>query len=547
MAGAGAQEQSISLSVAMIVCNEADAIAETIKSVRAIADEVVVLDTGSDDGTVEIAEGLGARVISSPWSDDFSAARNHLVSHCRGRWIFWLDAGECLLGETAPLLSRCVRQEATKDKVYYALLDVPPMQASSFSANASHEQIAQPRLMPNRPEIRFEGCVGETLLGSVGRASLELGTAPAVIRCRKGYHDADRKKLNAQRDLCLLDKEKSRLVGNEDSRRLIVRGEALSTLGRHEEAKAVFRQAAGCAEKGSAEMLSAYYGLLTSHDGEADAPKIQLEICMEALDEFPLDAQLLCALGNYLQAQGQIELAARAFENAVEHGQIDIRVWHLAEIIEIATACWVAALQIQGNNGRAVEVLQAAVVRHPRSQRLRRRLIELYAKRAEAEKALAQLEGLNLDEVSKGSFAAAIRGSCDAASGKWTSALAYLQSAYVAGCQEPLCLRWLAVTLISNGQAEDAKPILDKWQLLEPENIEPRKYLEAIEKQMVSASSVSTIDAESAQGFSQENVEETPVHSAERWHRVDSGAKGLDTGCPQMPIINQASTADGRY
>ena len=94
MSRTGAHGQSVCLSVAMIVRDKADVIAASVKSVRAIADEIVILDTGSVDQTIEIAERLGARVIEAPWSDDFSAARNLLLSHCRGKWVFWLDAGE---------------------------------------------------------------------------------------------------------------------------------------------------------------------------------------------------------------------------------------------------------------------------------------------------------------------------------------------------------------------------------------------------------------------------------------------------------------------
>src|SRR6185312_10924815 len=56
----------------------------------------VVVDTGSTDGTRDIAARFGARVFEFPWIDDFSAARNEGLRHATGQWIFWMDADDRL-------------------------------------------------------------------------------------------------------------------------------------------------------------------------------------------------------------------------------------------------------------------------------------------------------------------------------------------------------------------------------------------------------------------------------------------------------------------
>jgi glycosyltransferase involved in cell wall biosynthesis len=71
-----AAKARVRLSVGMIVRDEEDVLAESLDSVRAIADEMLVLDTGSTDRTTEVAQRLGARVICAPWTDDFASARN---------------------------------------------------------------------------------------------------------------------------------------------------------------------------------------------------------------------------------------------------------------------------------------------------------------------------------------------------------------------------------------------------------------------------------------------------------------------------------------
>jgi hypothetical protein len=87
---------SMKLSLAMIVKDEARDLGGCLGSVKGLVDEMVVVDTGSTDGTVGIAKGHGARVESYAWTDDFAEARNASLSHCTGDWILVLDADEML-------------------------------------------------------------------------------------------------------------------------------------------------------------------------------------------------------------------------------------------------------------------------------------------------------------------------------------------------------------------------------------------------------------------------------------------------------------------
>jgi glycosyltransferase involved in cell wall biosynthesis len=85
------------LSVAIITYNEAHNLARTLASV-AFADEVVVVDSGSTDGTVEIAKGFGARVFERSWPG-FAPQKNFAIAQCSGDWVLSLDADEELSPE----------------------------------------------------------------------------------------------------------------------------------------------------------------------------------------------------------------------------------------------------------------------------------------------------------------------------------------------------------------------------------------------------------------------------------------------------------------
>src|ERR1700722_2057318 len=87
------------LSVAMIVRDEADKLADILAEANSFCDELIVVDTGSVDETVEIAKAAGAKVYEFEWIDDFSAARNASFDHCTSDWIMWLDADDRLPGD----------------------------------------------------------------------------------------------------------------------------------------------------------------------------------------------------------------------------------------------------------------------------------------------------------------------------------------------------------------------------------------------------------------------------------------------------------------
>lgn len=84
------------ISLCMIVKNEAAHLERCLNSVRGLATEVIVVDTGSTDGTVRLAQELGAQVQSFEWSNDFSAARNAAIAQAQGDWVLVLDADEWL-------------------------------------------------------------------------------------------------------------------------------------------------------------------------------------------------------------------------------------------------------------------------------------------------------------------------------------------------------------------------------------------------------------------------------------------------------------------
>ncbi|MHB8090686.1 MAG: tetratricopeptide repeat-containing glycosyltransferase family 2 protein [Syntrophales bacterium] len=97
------------ISLCMIVKNEEAFLAQCLESVKDCVDEIIIVDTGSTDRTVEIAESYGAGIYHHPWENDYSKHRNQSLSYATGDWIFILDADEELFAEDNHKVRHAVR------------------------------------------------------------------------------------------------------------------------------------------------------------------------------------------------------------------------------------------------------------------------------------------------------------------------------------------------------------------------------------------------------------------------------------------------------
>ena len=102
------KNRKIRLSQCMIVKNEEKNIRRALSWGKGIVCEQIVVDTGSTDRTVEIAEEMGAKVYHFQWCNDFSAAKNYAIEQASGNWIAFLDADEYFDEESASKLLKTI-------------------------------------------------------------------------------------------------------------------------------------------------------------------------------------------------------------------------------------------------------------------------------------------------------------------------------------------------------------------------------------------------------------------------------------------------------
>ncbi|MCE9526158.1 MAG: glycosyltransferase family 2 protein [Planctomycetales bacterium] len=478
------------LSIAIIARNAAEALAETLVSVRNLADEIVVLDTGSTDETPMIAERLGAKLFRKPWEDSFAAARNACLTHVSGDWVLWMDAGERLENDEGRLVREFVEEHADLATAYLLRVALPGQEAC-----ISGEQIASVRLHPNRPGLIFHGRVRESLTRSAFSFGMKLEHLPLTLHRSVRDHNQETKAAKAARNIQLADLQIAERGPTADLHNCL--GEASQTLGQHETALGHYQRAKESAEPASAEMLEAYYGLLTCLEkiparnsvvrGEAPLSQnrtAQISLALEALEVFPLDAQLLCALGGYLQSLGQRELAAKSYEVAYRHGQVEPEIWHLPDIREVAAVCNSVLLQLDGKDDAALALLGEAWMAYPESLRIGRQVVELHVKHGRRDEALLAVSKLAADLPGKETWRTAVQGACAAVAANWTAAKTLLETAYRGGCRERFCLRWLCVTLLATGNTATAEVVLKVWQSIDGTNPELAHIRDTIDEQL---------------------------------------------------------------
>ncbi len=173
--------EGLRLSLCMIVRDEQEMLPRCLAAVADVVDELVVVDTGSVDRTVEIARSFGALVIEHEWSDSFAEARNLSLDAASGDWLMYLDADEVLVREDAELL-RSLTGRTWREAFY--LSEINYTGTLGDGAAVTHEAL---RIFRNRPEYRFEGRVHEQIAHRLPTYLPERLEASAVRLEHYGY------------------------------------------------------------------------------------------------------------------------------------------------------------------------------------------------------------------------------------------------------------------------------------------------------------------------------------------------------------------------
>ena len=187
------------ISLCMIVRDEENSLTVCLNSVKDIVDQMVIIDTGSKDKTMQIAKIFGADVYQYQWCDSFAEARNESIKYAKGDWILWMDADETLDPRSIPELKK-ITHDNNKDYFYSVRISSRNNYQNKVTYSDAH------RLFPSGLGIQFENRIHEQIYHSaISRGAREKITGIHIFH--EGYNIPEKEyKKKLLRNLPLLEK-----------------------------------------------------------------------------------------------------------------------------------------------------------------------------------------------------------------------------------------------------------------------------------------------------------------------------------------------------
>jgi glycosyltransferase involved in cell wall biosynthesis len=322
------KRQRISLS--MIVKNEEKMLEGCLESVQSLVDEIIIVDTGSTDNTVKIAEKYNAKVFYYDWNDNFSDARNHALKHTSGDWILYLDADERLKNRNYSSIRNIL--ETASDDVGALLCTIESLHRKDDGSSEMHRG-TYPRLFRNYgyPSIKYTGKVHEQITPALRQLNKQIIESDIVIE-HLGYNfDLQTIRDKTIRNYQLLIKQ----VNDEPTNGYawFQLGQTLGRLKLVEQSIMALEFAIGTdtlsdsIKAATYTSLSQLKGVMKEYDKALNYAEKSLQISSNQLFARNLKAYALLHLGRFEQAQlAFAEILASYDTNPTKHPAFDIEV-----------------------------------------------------------------------------------------------------------------------------------------------------------------------------------------------------------------------------
>ena len=353
-------KDSISISLCMIVKDEAANLPSCLASVREVVDEMVVLDTGSTDATVAIAQSYGAQVYHFPWGHDFAQARNEALKYVHGAWVLVLDADEVLAPEIIPYLEEVVKEEQN--------LVVNLLRHELGAEDAPYSEIS--RLFRRHPQLYFthpyHASIDESAIALLEEEPYwKIISIPLVALRHTGYQPgviAQRQKLSTAKALM----ESYLAIHPEDAYTQNKLGALYLQIGEQEKGIKLLQQAIASPGIQAPLLFEINYHLGNAYtklgDNNQAAAHYQAALEQQVMPQIKLP--VYHNLGILLLDGGDLETAKSAFEIVLKidpsfaQGYYHLGVaLKLLDNYEAAIACYQQAISLQPNYPEAYQSL----------------------------------------------------------------------------------------------------------------------------------------------------------------------------------------------
>jgi len=348
--------ENITLGAIMIVKNEEARLGNILSDIKDVVDEIVVVDTGSSDATVSIAEKHDTKVGYFTWCNDFSAARNASIALASSDYLLWLDADDRLDPDEARKLTALKKHlRPAKDRAYLLKL-------KSTTSQAGDRLCFQVRIFPNRPGICFENRIHEQIAPSIECAGILMERVDILIR-HTGYHDVNESQDKYRRNLSILLEELK--AGNISSSQRFFIASTYFGLGEYEECIEHIKAARAMGD--SVSWLLNSYSLASECYLNLDRIEDALAELEQGVSEFPDRGLMHYLLGAAYLRANKIGAAINALEKAMHWGIKEETFSLPSQIHESLPYSYGMALEKAGRIQDAAEAYKASLEINPES------------------------------------------------------------------------------------------------------------------------------------------------------------------------------------
>ena len=310
------------ISACYIVKNEEKNLPASIESLQSAVDEIIVVDTGSTDGTVEIAKKYGAQVFHFDWCDDFSAPRKFALEKATGDWIIFIDADE-IFREPGKV------REAMEDMDSISSVDAVLIHSYNQVLDEAAAETAPTwacRIFRNREDLRYRGRIHENISKNGKLPKFAYGDERLSI-----FHTGYRREISeekAKRNLALLERE-IRENGEQPGLWLYF-VPCCFDLKQYDEALRYARLALDSQAQAITGRTEMYHMAIESLRQMNGSLEEMLQFADAAVSEFPdipefygERGMILCGMGRLSEAREALLKSIYYFENPVEDIHVD--------------------------------------------------------------------------------------------------------------------------------------------------------------------------------------------------------------------------------
>jgi len=294
------------LSCCMIVRDNEKTIAAAVKSIMRWVGEVIVVDTGSTDGTPEICRALGCRVYHFPWCDSFSAARNESLKYARGHWIFWMDSDDTIDEVNGRKLAELPAHVAPHIMGLVMQVHCPGPGGDLRNATV----VDHCKMFRNRPGVGFDGRIHEQVLPSIRREGGEVAMTDVFVVHSGADRTPEGRRGKLARDMRLLRLELRERPGHPYT--LFNLGMTYADEGKDRLAVKRLRQALAASDPRETTVRK-IFALLANSLRELGRRDEARDVCRQGLSHFPKDPELWFREGVLAQDMGRWRDAERAY------------------------------------------------------------------------------------------------------------------------------------------------------------------------------------------------------------------------------------------